>query len=184
MEQNSQVRNGLISQLEDEYGRIVYTFTCHLKQARILAKIGSITSWADIFLTAITTGSLLGLLFTDERMLAIISAICAAFALMINLYQKEAKSSEKAVEHKSFAQKLWLMREKYISLLTDVPLLSDQEIQKARDDLLEAVDGIYQQEPATSNFAYKMAQKALKDEDEQFFSREELNRLLPSNLRR
>ena len=113
-----------------------------------------------------------------------LSAICAAFALMINLYQKEAKSSEKAVAHKSFAQKLWLLREKYISLLTDVPLLSDQEIQKARDDLLEAVDGIYQQEPATSNFAYKMAQKALRDEDEQFFSREELNRLLPSNLRR
>ena len=64
------------------------------------------------------------------------------------------------------------------------PASYEQEIQKARDDLLETVNGIYQQEPTTSNFAYKMAQKALKDEDEQFFSREELNRLLPSNLRR
>ena len=184
MEQNSQVREGLISQIEDEYGRIVYTFTCHLKQARILSRIGSIMSWLDICLTAITTGSLLGLLFSDEKKLAIVSAICAGFALMINLYQKEAKSSEKAAEHISFAQKLWLPRERYLSLLTDAPLLSDHDIRNTRDGLLEVVNDIYQSEPATSSIAYRMAKKALKDEDEQFFSRDELNHLLPSNLRR
>jgi len=102
MEPNSQVREGLISQIREEYGKLVYTYTCHLKQARVYSLLGSIISWGDIILTAITTGTLLGLLFTDEKTYAIISAICAALSLMINLYQKEAKLSEKTVEHRSF----------------------------------------------------------------------------------
>ncbi len=36
MEQNTQVRETLVSQLENEYGRLVYTYTCHLKQAKVI----------------------------------------------------------------------------------------------------------------------------------------------------
>ena len=184
MEQDSSIREALVSQIENEYGKLVYTYTCHIKQARVSGLIGSVISWADIVLTAITTGSLLGLLFTNQRVLATVSAICAALALMINLYQKEAKLTEKATEHLSFAKELWLPREKYISLLTDAPLLNDSEVQSRRDELLGTVNGIYSREPITGSVAYKMTQKALKDNEEQFFSRDELNQMLPESLRR
>ena len=184
MEQSSQVREALVSQLENEYGKLVYTYTCHLKQAKVSGLVGTIVSWTDITLTAITTGSLLGLLFTDQKVLAIISAICAALALMINLYQKEAKITEKATEHLAFAQKLWLPREKYISLLTDAPILDNTEIHIQRDKLQETLNDIYSREPMTHGIAYKMTQRALKDNEEQFFSRDELNRMLPESLRR
>ena len=133
---------------------------------------------------ALFSSPVLGLLFTDQRVLAIVSAICAALALMINLYQKEAKLTEKATEHLSFAKELWLPREKYVSLLTDAPLLNDSEVQSRRDELLGTVNGIYSREPITGSVAYKMTQKALKDNEEQFFSRDELNRMLPESLRR
>lgn len=183
METSSQVLDNLVSQIEEEYGKLVYTFTCHLKQSRIYSTLNSVLSWTDIILTAVTAGSLLGLLFTDEKTLAIISAICAAFSLMINLFQKDAHFGEKVTEHKSFAQKLWLPREQYLSILTDVPVLEIVTIQERRDSLLKAVNDLYSVEPMTSNIAYRMAKKALKNNEEQFFSRDELNQLLPEGLR-
>ncbi len=36
----------------------------------------------------------------------------------------------------------------------------------------------------TSAEAYALAQKALKEDEEQFFSQEELNRMLPEKLRK
>lgn len=183
METNSQVYDRLISQIEDEYGKLIYTYTCHLKQARIYGILNNCFSWADIILTAITAGSLLGLLFTNEKTLAIISAICAALSLMSTLFQKEADLSEKAVDHKAFAQKLWLPREKYISLLTDAPTIDIPEIRKKRDGLIETVNDLYSVEPMTSNLAYRMSQKALKEKGEQFFTRDEINHILPQDLR-
>lgn len=183
MEKSSQVYERLISQIEEGYGKLIYTYTCHLKQARIYNLLNNCFSWADIVLTAITAGSLLGLLFTNEKTLAIISAICAALSLMSTLFQKEADLSEKAVEHKGFAQKLWLPRERFISLLTDAPTIDFLEIQRKRDELINTVNDLYSVEPMTSNLAYRMSQKALKTKEEQFFSRDEINHILPQDLR-
>ncbi len=183
METNSQVYDRLTSQIEEEYGKLIYTYTCHLKQARIYGILHNYFSWADIILTAVTAGSLLGLLFTNEKTLAIISAICAALSLMSTLFQKEADLSEKAADHKAFAQKLWLPREKYISLLTDAPTIDISEIQKKRDELINTVNDLYSVEPMTSNLAYRMSQKALKEKGEQFFTRDEINHILPQDLR-
>lgn len=184
METNSLVRNKLVSQIEDEYGKVVYTYTCHLKQAKISGFIASLLSWADIILTAITAGGLLGTLFTDQKVFTVVSAVCAALALALNLYQKEAKLSEKSLEQKMFAQNLWLSRERYISLLTDEEAMTDKELQEKRDDLLKIVNDLYSKEPMTGFIAYRMTQKALRKNQEQVFSREELNNMLPESLRR
>ena len=32
MEQDSSIREALVSQIENEYGKLVYTYTCHIKQ--------------------------------------------------------------------------------------------------------------------------------------------------------
>ena len=184
METNSPVRNKLVSQIEDEYGKVVYTYTCHLKQAKVSGFIASLLSWADIILTAITAGGLLGTLFTDQKVFTVVSAVCAALALALNLYQKEAKLSEKSLEQKMFAQNLWLSRERYISLLTDEEAMTDKELQEKRDDLLKIVNDLYSKEPMTGFIAYRMTQKALRKNQVQVFSREELNNMLPESLRR
>lgn len=184
MDQDSRVRENLVSQIEEAYGRVVYTFTCHNKQAHIYSWLEQALSWGDIILTAVTAGGLLALLFTNEKTLAIISAICAALSLMINLYQKDAKLPQRAEQHRTFAQSLWLPREKYISLLTDVPLLTTEEIQTRRDQLIDTVDTIYRNQPITGALSYKLAQRAIKENQEQFFEHQELNSMLPSQLRR
>lgn len=70
------------------------------------------------------------------------------------------------------------------SLLTDFPTLSREEITSRRDDIQEKVANVYKSAPLTDEKSYSLAQKELKENESQFFSRRELNQMLPESLRR
>ena len=77
-----------------------------------------------------------------------------------------------------------MIKNEYLSLLTDFDMLSMEDIRKIRDDLLQKTSNIYKNELDTDEKAYNEAQKALKDDEEQFFTQEELNKMLPKHLRK
>ena len=68
-------------------------------------------------------------------------------------------------------------------MLTDAPLMETVDIQIKRDELLARTNELYTSEPVTGHLAYNLAQKALKSDEEQYFSRDEINHMLPENLR-
>lgn len=184
MAQNSLCdKTAILSTLKEQYGKVLYTYTTHLKEARLLATRDSWFRWVDIILSAITTGGLLGVIFSDATVYEIISCCSSVALLAISLYTKEARLAEKSVEHKEYANKLWIVREKYLALMTDAPTLTYGEIAQHRDYLQQELANLYQREPLTSKSSYYEAQKALKNEEEQFFSKEELNKILPAHLR-
>ena len=81
------------------------------------------------------------------------------------------------------ANEAWLIREDYISLLTDFDQLQDSEITSKREELKHRVYELYKKCPKTDAKSYKQAQKALKKEEEQFFTAEEIDKILPQHLR-
>lgn len=173
----------LLATLKDQYGRLLYTYTTHLKEARLLATQNARFKLADIILSAVTTGGLLGVIFSDASLYEIISCCSSVALLAISLYTKEARLAELSVEHKEYANKLWLVREKYLALMTDVPMLTYAETAQRRDDLQQELATLYQREPLTGKRSYQEAQNALKNDEEQFFTKEELNKILPLHLR-
>jgi len=102
---------------------------------------------------------------------------------VINLYFKDFNLSDEIKQHQVASDRLWLIREKYISLLTDMNELSVEEIKIIRDELQDAVSEVYSSSPKTDSKSYKQAQNALKNEDEQFFKSEEIDKMLPEHLR-
>ena len=68
--------------------------------------------------------------------------------------------------------------------MTDFEELDDTEIVQRRDDLMLRTSEIYKTAPQTDERAYSEAQNALKNKEEQFFTQEELNVMLPAHLRR
>ena len=72
----------------------------------------------------------------------------------------------------------------YLSLLTDFGELTDSEIAAKRDVLINRCAEIYAAMPATDSKSYSEAQQALKSNEEQFFTQEELNKMLPQHLRK
>lgn len=99
-------------------------------------------------------------------------------------YLKDKDISTEKTDHIKTANKLWKVREKYLSLLTDFDEISIEEIVRKRDELLDESSEIYGAAPLTDGKSYAAAQAALKTNEEQFFTQEELNKMLPAHLRK
>lgn len=183
MEQNSHHRNCLLVQLKEAYGKVVYTYTTHLKMMNHLVKKNSLIKYTQIILSAISTGGFLGSIITNEIVLTCIGGLFSTALLALNLFFKDFNLLEEIKQHRSAADNLWMVREDYISLLTDFSILSEAEIIEKRDKLQSRVFEIYKMAPKTDRKSYTEAQNVLKSEEEQFFSPEEIDKMLPSHLR-
>lgn len=74
---------------------------------------------------------------------------------------------------------VWLVREKYQSLIIDFDGLETPQIQTVRTEIMNSVDLINRKYPGTDPRSYRKAQKALKEDEEQYFAPGEADRLLP-----
>lgn len=184
LENENDYRKKIYSQIQDEYGRLTYTYVTHNKDAGIDTVTASRFKTAQIILSAITTGGLIGIIVTNQQAVSIITAILSALLLIINAFLKGRNYDEEAKKHSDVANQLWPIREQYLSLLTDFDSLDIAEIRNKRDELLNRTAEIYAKTPPTSSKAYGKAQKALKEDEEQFFSQRELNKMLPDRLRK
>ena len=184
MEQNSQYREKLLIQLKDTYGRVVYTYTSHLKQVNSLEKNLKIIKYCQIVLSALSTGGFLGAIITNENAYTVVAGFFSTVLLAFNLFFKNFNMENEIKQHILAADELWHIREKYISLMTDLDILKNEDIISIRDTLLQKTYEIYKKTPKTNSKSYRKAQEALKNEEEQFFTNEELNQMLPSHLRK
>ena len=186
MERNSPNSQGykLESQIREAYGRVTYTQTCHDKFIdRVVRLNNKIKIW-QIILSAITTSGFVVAIFSDDKVASAIGVLISLALLILNTYTKNFNLIESAQEHKSASDLLWKIREEYVSLLTDFEMLEAGEIMRKRDELQERTFNVYSNSPKTDAKSYSAAQKALKAEEEQTFSEEEIDDMLPNSIRR
>lgn len=184
MEVNSQPCNStLYNQIEEAYGKVVYTYTTQVIHAGRIHKRNTVLKWGQLILSAVSTGGFIGTLITNQILLTWVGGICSTALLILTAYFKDTDLSAIYKKHLNTSNQLWLLRELYLSLLTDFPILSREEIVCKRDDLQLRVAKVYDEAPLTDAKSYSMAQKALKENESQFFTREELNQMLPEALR-
>lgn len=181
----SEDRNNLVAQIRESYGRVVYSHKTHEKAADIYHSRLHRIKIFQITLSALTTGSLLYHLFSGNKTGTIIASIVSAILLVLNIYTKEYNLAELSQKHHDAAQKLWGIRESYLSLLTDfrTSVVDDKTVRERRDRLQDDLNQIYANAPRTFKRAYEQARKALKFNEELTFSEEELDKLLPEKMR-
>jgi hypothetical protein len=140
----------------------------------------------EIVLSAITTTGLITTLLGTGQWGLAISTIASTFLLGVIFYTKDFDLGTVAEQHKRTADELWHLRERYLSLLTDIQTgaISPEIIGKRRDALLEDLNAVYAAARVTSPEAYAAAQKALKLKEDLTFSDDEIDMLLPAGLRK
>lgn len=192
MEQHSQTndtpesRKVLEGQLRECYGRVVYSHKTHEKCSDILlSRLSTIKLW-QIILSALTTGGFLAAFFGAGEIGTGVGIIVSTLLLILNAYTKNYDLGELAQKHKHAANELWLIREQYLSLLTDLAMEEKpiEQLQSERDSLLENLHSVYSGSPSTTFDAYKKAQDALKTKEDLTFSDEEIDAFLPKELKR
>lgn len=177
----------LEGQLREIYGRVVYTHKTHEKCADLLLKRHRQIKFWQILLSALVTGGIFTTLSDELKVLAtIVSALLSTILLALNSYTKDYDLGEVAQKHRQTAADIWLIREKYLSLLTDlrVRCVSHDQIREIRDALLAELHVAYTGAPSTNDKAYKKAQDALTKMKDMTFSDVEIDAFLPKELRR
>ncbi|MEG0589924.1 SLATT domain-containing protein [Aurantimicrobium sp.] len=174
----------LESQLREMYGRLAYTHKTHLKMADALIDRYTLVKRVEIGLSALSSGTLVVAAFGDSKWGTLFGAVLSTILLGLILYVKEESMGEYAQRHTETASKLWGLRERMLSLLTDLRAGADVEtIRTARDDVNSQLEAIYKAAPRTDGKSYAAAQNALKNAEELYFSEKELDHLLPPALR-
>jgi hypothetical protein len=141
---------------------------------------------AQIILSALTTAGFVGTVVGGGQLSAILGLILSTLLLALNSYTKNYNLGELAEKHRQAAGALWLVREKYLSLLVDLAMREKplEALQKQRDELVENLYTVYGAAPKTTDMAYARAQVALQENEEMTFSDTEIDALLPKELRR
>ncbi len=192
MEQHSQTNDSpesrriLEGQLRESFGRVVYSHKTHEKCADILlSRLSSIKLW-QIILSAVTTGGFISAFFGAGNIGATIGVLVSTSLLVLNAYTKNYDLGELAQKHKQAANDIWLIRERYLSLITDLAMGEKplEALQQERDVLVEELHSVYSGAPSTTFQAYKKAQEALKQNEDMTFSDEEIVAFLPKELKR
>lgn len=177
----------LEGQLRECYGRVVYTHKTHEKCADLLLIRHKRIKLLQIILSALVTGGVLASLGDHLKVLTtVLSAVLSTVLLVLNSYTKDYDLGEIAQKHRQAANDIWLVREKYLSLLTDlraraVPL---EKVRDARDALLAELHSTYGGSPSTDAKSYQKAQEALKNLEDMTFSDEEIDKFLPKDLKK
>jgi len=173
-------------QIRECFGRVVYSHKTHEKCADILLdKLGKI-KLAQIILSALTTAGFIAVVFGSGKIGAVIGGAVSTVLLGINAYVKDYDLGELAQKHRQSANDLWMIREKYITLITDIRMGERpiEGLQKERDVLLEDLHSVYAGAPSTTYQAYKKAQEALQQLEDMTFSDSEIDAFLPKELKK
>lgn len=178
--------NILEGQLRECYGRVVYSHKTHEKCADILLERQGHIKLAQIIISALVTGGIVSTFFGTKEAGAAISAVLSASLLALNAYTKDYDLGEIAQKHRQAGSDLWIIREKYLSLLTDIRVgdVALELIRTRRDALLGELHAVYAGAPSTNFEAYSRAQEALKKLEDMTFSDEEIDAFLPKELKR
>lgn len=177
----------LEGQLRECFARVVYTHkTQEICADLLLERHTTIKVW-QIVLSALVTGGILTTFLEQWRLVAtFVSAALSTVLLALNAYAKDHDLGELAQKHRQAAAGIWLIREKYLSLLTDLRggSLSPADCREARDALLSELHAAYVGAPSTNFKAYQKAQLALKSAEDMTFSDKEIDAFLPKALNR
>ena len=179
-------RDLLDAQIRESFGRVVYSHKAQEKEADLLLARLSKIKLGQVVLPAISTAGFVTVLLGTGWWGSLVGGIFSAALLALNLYTRNYDLGRQAQQHRDAAINTWSIREKYLSLITDLAMgcepLSD--IQRKRDALVDELRDIYANSPSTSKAAYKKAHKALNVQEEMTFSVAEVDSFLPQALRR
>ncbi|MBD1208496.1 MAG: SLATT domain-containing protein [Ignavibacteria bacterium] len=172
------------SQIRECFGRAVYSHKTHEKCADIyFSRSNGLKILQIVFSALSTTGIIVSVLGKNE-ITGIVSAVLSALSFGLNVYFKDFDPGRIGDTHRDVAAKLWEIREKYLSLLTDTRagLLDMNTLKVKRDELQVLSSSVYTIAPRTLKKAYKSAQNSLKNQQELTFTDNEIDKFLPSAL--
>lgn len=175
----------LENEVRQTFMSVTWSHKIQEKQAEICFSRYKAWEIIRIICSALTTVGLFSLIFSDQLIVKIISAILSLTITFISMMFKSFNLQEMSNKHKSTANKLLIMRDKLRTLLVEIHLEieEDSKLLSKYKILQNELHEIYNEAPNTSKRAVDKARTSLEIKEDNKFSDEEIDRNLPENLR-
>lgn len=177
-------RQKFLSTIRDQYGRLCYTHRTHEKEREGLNCQVKCIKWTNVVLTFFTMLSIVAGIKCIDTWIIWSSVILSSLAFAFQVYTLSFNYEKETSDHRNAAKALLRLREGYLILITRT--MAGEDLQKIIIDhsaLSNELCQVYSTAPDTSHEAYLKAKHSLKQEEELTFSGEEIDNLLPPQLR-
>lgn len=173
-------------QLRQIFASVVWTHKIQEKQADLHKKRYKLIETIKIISAALTSSGIFSVLFVDGYWLKVVSAILSAVSLFVTIYCETYDLKMEASTHKKSALLLMTLREKIISILSDIKCgkLSYEEIITAKEEVYKKYFEICGESKDAEEKAVKLASSNLKTRKDNTYSDEEIDSFLPIVLRK
>lgn len=163
------------------FAGVVWTHKIQEKQADIYLDRFNMLEFFRLSSSAVTMSGIFAVIFIDKFWLKVATAIISVISLFINSYYKTYDLKGLQKQHKKSALDLLELREEFISVLCDIKInkYDEDNLIKKRNELSQKQMCIYKESLDTSADAYERAQKALKQQNDNTYSDEEIDSFLP-----
>jgi hypothetical protein len=165
------------------FGHVAQNYTVHAEAAERLAGFVIKARMTILVLLGITAAAIVAGILRPARNFEISAAIAAGVTLVVYVVHVALGLEARVHAHRSCAHRLWLVSERYRSLLAELQdgLVDAPTLLRRRDDLIEQVHAAYDQ-------AFPMDQRAFESirltSGGSVLTDEEIDRLLPPSLHR
>lgn len=172
--------------LKRSLGNVIYSQKT--QEMAVVRKIGY-SKWIKIGNISLVAFILLALFLQifnpNEKMFLYVGTGLTVLEVLFLIFQLSFNPEREIGEHKKTANKLWLMREKYLNILTDIKneTYVSKAISEKRDVLTLELNQIHKNAPQTNNKDYKKANIKLNGNEKPRADDAEMNNFLPENLR-
>jgi hypothetical protein len=176
----------LLDHIRLSFGGVVHGYKAHsaiaqrLTQRLWMVRIGEMVLLAGALAAAITAA-----MRSDVRYV-VLSAVLVGLALAVFTFYVAVNLESQIYAHRWCASRLWLIREKYRALLSEMRdgTITLETVRDRRDQLLTELHAITEHAPLVDRPTYQSARQALTAPADSALTDEEIDAFLPPSLRK
>jgi hypothetical protein len=176
----------LLDHIRLSFGGVVHGYNAHNELARRLTlRLWQLRAGELTLLAGALAAALAGILRSDGRWV-VLSAVLCGIALVVFTFYVAVNLESRIYAHRWCASRLWLVREKYRALLSEMRdgTITLEGVRERRDQLAVELHGIIEHAPLVDRPAYQSARAALSAVPESALTDEEIDQFLPPSLRK
>ncbi|MBE1551918.1 hypothetical protein GGC64_006005 [Mycobacterium sp. OAS707] len=173
-----------LAEIRQTFGRCVVTQKTHEKDAERKVRQSLWLTWTNVVVITVTLAATLVAFLIHGVAAQLVSIISAVVAFAFATAQLSFQPQREAAEHRSSAKAFLAIRDDFGRLIADEKCGSTpDELRNRRNVLADRLNDLYAHAPQTSPKAYAKACEVLAKNEQLAFSDEELDRMLPPQLR-
>jgi hypothetical protein len=178
-------RLSVVDHVRLNFGHVVQNYTVHAKAAERLAGLALKARFTVLALMGLATAVMVIGLLQPARQYQISAAIFAALATAIFALYVGVGVEGRVWAHRACAHRLWIMCERYRSLLAEIRdgLLNQAEVLRRRDELIQQTHEVYEQPFSIEQSAHETMRQMPIGAEGAPLSDELIDRFLPGSLR-